>query len=497
MVFIKEKKGTFKKELGLLDLIVFGVGSTIGPGIFILIGLGANIAGPGLVFSFIIGTIIALFIALNYAELTSCMPSSGGSYAFVKEGFGGMTAFYVGWLIWLGSVVFTSLSAVGFILYLNFILPFTLHDLFSMIIILGFLALNIKGVKKAIKIQKIITLILLAILVVSIGFGFTGIEVENLSPFFPNGIPAVFLATSLIFVCFIGHAMLTTVSEETKEPKKIAFALITTVLISGLIYVLISFVTIGSVPIFDLVNSKVPLMELVKNNSIMSALILLAAILATLSSLNTSIIAASRNLFALSRDGYVPKIFSSLHKKYKTPHISMVFSSMIAILFVASRSIEFIAYVSSFSFLIAFSLVSTSLYVLRKKRRYLYRPFRLKHYKIFSLIGFILPLILLMFLEGGAIFTGIIWMIVGFFIYSLHTLGTDRFRMAFGGINGLVASFSFIIWYSLRIGFTSMEPFTKFFLSYTSLIIGFVCLFSGFLFIKRVKSPKKGGRIQI
>ncbi len=175
----------------------------------------------------------------------------------------------------------------------------------------------------------------------------------------------------------------------------------------------------------------------------------------------------------------------------------MIFSSLIAILFVASRSIEFITYVSSFGFLVAFSLVASSLYIIRKKRRFLHRPFRLKHYKIFSLIGFILPLTLLIFLEGGAIFTGIIWMIVGFFLYSLHTLGTYRFRMAWGGINILVALSSFTLWYSLRISFTSMAPLTKLSLGYISLIIGFVCLLSGLLFIKSVKSPRKEGRIQI
>ena len=114
MVFIKEKDGIFKKELNLFDLIVFGIGSTIGAGIFILIGLGAEIAGSGLIISFVIATIITLFIALNYAELGASIPTTGGSYAFVKESFGGITAFYVGWLIWLGTIVYSALSAAAF-----------------------------------------------------------------------------------------------------------------------------------------------------------------------------------------------------------------------------------------------------------------------------------------------------------------------------------------------------------------------------------------------
>jgi len=490
MVFIKEKDGIFKKELNLFDLIVFGIGSTIGAGIFILIGLGAEIAGSGLIISFVIATIITLFIALNYAELGASIPTTGGSYAFVKESFGGMIAFYVGWLIWLGSIVYSALSAAAFIEYLNYFLPFEFHDLFGSIVLLAFVALNIRGIKKSMFVQKIITLILIGIFLISIIAGFTNVDVKNLTPF-TNGFSPIFIATSLIFVCFIGFAMTTTISEEVKKPKHIAYALVISVLVPGLIYIGLTYVTLGSVSIDILVNSRVPLMELVANNIILLVMMFLAALLATLSSLNVSIIASSRNLFALSRDGYLPPIFSSLNKKYQTPHIAMLFSAFIAILFVASRSIEFIAYVSSFGYLIAFSLISSSLFILRKKRKFLERPFLLPYYQIFSLIGFLLPLILLIFLQSGAIFTGLVWVILGFFVYSLHTLGVDRFRIAIGGINMLISIFSFTFFYSLRSGFFSIQPLTRIFLTYTTLTLGVVCMISGILFIKKVKIPKK------
>ncbi len=497
MVFIKEQETTLKKQLSLLDLIVFGIGSTIGAGIFILIGLGASITGPGIIVSFILGTLISLFIALNYAELSTSIPTAGGSYSFVKEGLGGIIAFYVGWLIWLGSVVYSALSTVGFVQYLNYIYPLPFQDLIGILILIGFAFLNMKSFKKAMMVQKIITLILLAIFIITIVTGSMNFDVKKLSPLFPKGIPSIFVGTSLIFVCFIGFAMLTTVSEEAKEPKNIGIALIASVLISGLIYIGISIVTIGSVPIDVLINSKAPLMELVKDNSILTGFMLLAAILATLSSLNVSLVAASRNLFALSRDGYVPKIFSSIQRKYKTPHIAMLFSALMAVLFVASRSIDFIAYLSSFGYIFAFSLVSCSLFILRKKRKYLERPFKVPFYKFFSLVGFAVPLILILFLESSAIFTGIVWMIIGFFVYCLHTLGVDRFRMAFGGINILISILSFTVWYSLKIGFSTMGTSPKILISYTSLIIGVICLITGILFMKKIKIPKKEEKVRI
>jgi len=494
MVFIKEKDGIFKRELNLFDLIVFGIGSTIGAGIFILIGLGVEVAGSGLIISFVVATIITLFIALNYSELGASIPTTGGSYAFVKESFGGILAFYVGWLIWLGSIVYSSLSAVAFVEYLNYFLPFQSHDLFGAVILFAFVGLNIKGIKKSMFVQKIITLILIAIFLICIIAGFFKVDAENLTPL-KDGISPIFISTSLIFVCFIGFAMTTTVSEEVKKPKHIAYALIASVLISGLIYIGLTYVTLGSVSIETLVNSKVPLMELVSNNTILLVLMFLAALLATLSSLNVSIIASSRNLFALSRDGYLPSIFCTLNKRYQTPHIAMLFSAFIAVLFVASRSIEFIAYVSSFGYLIAFSLISSSLFILRKKRKHLERPFSLPYYQVFSLIGFLLPLILLIFLQSGAIFTGVVWVILGFFVYSLHTLGIDRFRIAFGGINVLISIFSFTLFYSFKSGFFTLEPLTRIFLTYSSLTIGVVCMISGILFIKKIKIPEKEGKI--
>lgn len=175
----------------------------------------------------------------------------------------------------------------------------------------------------------------------------------------------------------------------------------------------------------------------------------------------------------------------------------MLFSALIAVLFVASRSIEFITYLSTFGYTFAFSLVSSSLFILRKKRRYLERPFKIPYYKFFTLVGFVLPLFLIPFLERSAIFIGVVWMIVGFFVYCLHALGVDRFRMAFGGINIFICILSFTVWYSLNIGFSSMQPLTKILISYLSLIIGVICLITGILFIKKIKIPKREEKSQI
>lgn len=496
MVYIKEKDSHFKKELSLFDIVMFGIGSTIGAGIFVLIGLGAKIAGPGLILSFIIGAIISLIIALSYAELGSSIPITGGGYSFVKEGLGGITAFYVGWLIWLGTLVYSALSAVGFVRYLNYFLPFVFPDIVGAVIVIGFALLNIRGIKVAIRFQKIITIILLCIFALYMYAGLGKVNVENLRPLIPMGIPSILAGTALIFVCYIGFDSITSISEEVKKPKHIAIALILSVLIPGFIYIIVSYITLGSIPFITIINSEVPLIELVKDNPIFLNLIFLGAILATLSSLNVSLIAASRNLFALSRDGYMPEIFTSISEKYKNPYLAILLCSFIVIMFIATRAIDFIAYVSGFGYIIGISLVCLSLIILREKRSLLHRPFKVPFYEIFAFLGFILPLMLLPFLESSAILVGVAWIVIGFFIYCLHALGLERFRITFAGLNILISILSLGVWFSLLISFPLMKPLTKVFLSYTSLIISFICFIVGILFLMKVKSLNQREKYQ-
>jgi len=494
MVYIKEQKSQVEKKIKFFDLLMFGLSSTIGAGIFVLLGLGASIAGSGLIISFIITSIISIFIAFNYAEMGSSMPTFGGSYTFVKEALGGIIAFYIGWLIWLGSIVFAALSAIGFVQYFNYMLPIFFPDLFGAFIVMLFVAYNLKWAKGAMRFQTIITIALVLILVLYIGFGFTKINPSNITPLFEKGISPIFMAAALVFVCFMGYEPIATISEEVKNPKHVAWVLILSIIVVSLLYILITYVTIGSLPLDVITKSSLPLFELAKKNRVVLGLLFIGAIIATLSSLNTALFAASRNLFALSRDGYMPKIFSRIHEKYNVPHVAMLFSALLIILFIATRVIEFVAFVSSFGFILAFSLVALSLLILREKRKFLTRPFKLPIYTLFSFLGVILPLILLPFLESDAIFVGFIWIVFGFFVYCLHTLGIDRFRIAFVGMNVLVSLLSFSLWYSLLVSFHSVKPLTKVILVNTCMIISSICMIAAILFLFKI--PKRLKRHQ-
>ena len=470
---------------------MLGIGSTIGAGIFVLLGLGASIAGSGLIVSFIIASIIAIIIAFNYAEMGSSIPTFGGSYTFVKEGLGGIIAFYIGWLIWFGSIVFAALSAIGFVQYINHILPIVFPDLFGALIVMLFVVYNLKGAKNAMRLQTIITIAVMLILILYIGFGYTKINPSNITPLFEKGISPIFIAAALIFVCFMGFEPIATISEEVENPKHVAWTLIISIIVVSLFYILITYVTIGSLPLDVITKSSLPLFDLAKRNTVVLSLLVIGAILATLSSLNTALFAASRKLFALSRDGYMPKIFSRVHKEHNIPHVALLFSAFMAILFIATRVIEFVAFVSGFGFILAFSLVALSLLILREKRKHLTRPFKLPVYTLFTFLGIVLPLVLLPFLESSAVFVGFIWIVFGFFVYCLHTLGIDRFRIAFVGINILVSLLSFGLWYSLLVSFHSVKPLTKVIIANTSMIISSVSMIVAILFLFKIPTRLK------
>jgi len=287
----------------------------------------------------------------------------------------------------------------------------------------------------------------------------------------------------------MGFEPMATVSEEVENPKHVAWTLIISIIVVSLFYIFITYVTIGSLPLNIITKSDLPLFELARKNSAVLALLFIGAILATLSSLNTALFAASRNLFALSRDGYLPKIFSRIHGQYKTPHVAVLFSAFMIILFIATRMVELVAFVSSFGFILAYSLVALSLLILREKRKHLKRPFRLPVYTLFAFLGIVLPLILLPFLESSAIFVGFIWIVFGFFVYCLHTLGINRFRIAFVGINVLVSILSFSLWYSLLVSFHSVEPFAKVIIGNICIVIASICMIVAILFLFKI--PKR------
>jgi APA family basic amino acid/polyamine antiporter len=312
------KETGLKRKIGLLTATMIGIGGTIGAGAFVLIGNAAGMAGPGVVFSFVLGAIITAFTALNYAELAASIPVAGGGYTFTKHSVGKFPAFVTGWFMWFGNMFYSSLCAVGFAEATKYFIPNISTPAVAVLVVLLFAIMNLRGTKETGTVQNSLTIALIALLVLFIVSGFVrGFESDAFENWTPKGVLPVFTTVGYIYVCFIGFEIISTASEEIKEPEKnLPRSIILAFIVSTVIYCLISLVAVGTVSWNILAESSVPLTVAanktmgVVGGSVMSA----AAILATLTSLNASMMASARVTYAMARDRYLPRALTRVHR---------------------------------------------------------------------------------------------------------------------------------------------------------------------------------------
>lgn len=262
------EKVTFARNLTTFDATMLGVGALIGAGIFVLTGMAAGIAGPASILAFALNGVVTLFTALSYAELASAVPEAGGGYSFVKKAFPEPLAFTAGWMDWFARIIACSLYALGFSAYFLEFTNIYIHPFYSLVVgnlgpqvslslitlVVGaiFIALNCKGSSASAKTENIITLSKIFILAIFVLFGLKEIfhfpheAMANFKPFFPKGFGGVITAMGLTFIAFEGYDIITTVSEEIKDPEKnIPKAIFRALGIVIPLYLLILFVSLG------------------------------------------------------------------------------------------------------------------------------------------------------------------------------------------------------------------------------------------------------------
>ncbi|TFG13321.1 amino acid permease [Candidatus Thorarchaeota archaeon] len=414
MSVIEEK--VFNRDIGVFGLTMLGVGATIGAGVFVLLGDATAITGPSVIIAFIFNFFLALAIAMHYGEMAAMFPVEGGGFSFVEEAFGG-SAYYVGWLIWMGNMAYASFSASAFALYMTSgtIIPALPVAVITFLI---FTAVNFSGITRVVKVEKLVTALLIGMLVIFIFRGAIITDVSTYQNMFPNGVLALLPATSLVFLCYIGFETITTISAEVKEPKiTIPKALIGAVIISGILYTSFAFVFAGAVSVGDISNPETALLQFFATD-IMRELLLFAAALATLSTLNIALMAASRNAYALARDSFLPKTFSKVSKK-DVPINAIILTAVICLVLILSEGATAIAELSNFAYMLVVSMVCLSVLALRKRCADRERAYAVPLFPYITYFGIITPLILIPFLGTHALLIGAGWLIIGFLFYNI------------------------------------------------------------------------------
>lgn len=365
-----------RRELGFWDALTIGAGTMIGAGIFLLAGVALEMSGPAAIFAYILSGIVCMITASSAAELATGMPTSGGDYFFVSRSLGPAFGAISGVGIWLSLTFAIAFYLYGMGEYLSQFLPLTA---FWGAFIGGVLLtiLNIVGAKESGRTQVVIVLVLFVILGGFSILGVFNIDTSNFSPFFPFGTEPIFGTTALVFVSFLGFVKIAAVAEEIKEPSKnLPRALIGSVALVTVLYIVILLV-IGGMFTQDTIGAeRDPLTaaarRMLGNPGVV--LIVLAGLLATISSANASILSSSRINLAMARDRMVPNWLSKIHKKLLTPYRAIVLTGVLALLFLLLDSLEDLAKVASVLQLYSYAALNIGCVVLRAAKPDWYKP---------------------------------------------------------------------------------------------------------------------------
>jgi APA family basic amino acid/polyamine antiporter len=440
MVAASRVPGGLKKVLGPMDLILMGIGAIVGTGIFVLTGTGAVTAGPALTLAFVIAAVACGFAALCYAEFASTVPVAGSIYTYSYATLGEIVAWMIGWDLLLEYGLATSTVAVGWSGYFQsllkgfgMVLPEALraapgavpglHTVFNLPAFLIMMVLTFMlslGVRESARLNNVMVLIKTSVVLLFIVVGVNYVKPENWQPFMPFGAGSVMSAAALVFFAFIGFDAVTSAAEEVKNPAKdLPIGIIGSLAICTVLYVAVAAIMTGIVPFMNFkgVDHPVSLALQYAGQDWIAGLVDLAAILGMSTVILVMAYGQTRILFAMSRDGLLPKKLSTVHPKYGTPFFATWMVGIIFGLIAAVVPLDVLAELVNIGTLAAFSLVSLAVIILRKKRPDLHRAFRCPGVPVVPGLAIIFCLALMSFLSLTTWIAFVVWLLIGLVVY--------------------------------------------------------------------------------
>lgn len=420
------------RVINLPQLIFYGIGTMVGAGIYSVIGAAAGEAGNLLWVSFIFAGIAAFLTVLSYAELSSMFPKTGAEYQFLKSAFPErrILSFMAGYLIALNAAATSATVALAFSGYLNvFISVPTL--LVAFLLLSACTAVNIAGIKESTWVSIILIFIEVAGLIIMIWSGFESGEIGKSfeTSLEWNNASGIFAATALIFFIYIGFEDVANLSEETREPtKNVPRALLISVIVTSIIYVLVALSLIAISDPEAMAGSNSPLSDAAGSiEPWRGQALAVAALFATASTALISLISISRMLFGMAREGDMPELLSNTLSKRKTPWVAALTLFIASCLLLPLGEVKTVASVSSFGVLLVFAGVQLAMIRLRYREPDKKRPFRVPlsvgGFPILPLIGIIITLALITQFEPVVYAVGIGAIIFGVVVYFIQHQG--------------------------------------------------------------------------
>ena len=414
----------FKRNIGLFLAVMIGIGAMMGPGVFALPGELAHMVGPlGIVVYLAMG-LVTVFTALNYSELGAAIPLAGGGYSFASRTLPKPMAFLTGWFFWIGNTTGCAMYAVIFGLTVRtYFWPGASVAWLALAVTVVFAAINLRGMSEAIKIITIMNLVELAILLGVAAFGLVDVQTINLVPIAPHGLGGFIPGMALIYVSYVGFELITVASEEIIDPgRNIPRAILITLFLGIAIYLFVVFVMMGTVPYEELAASDVPFIYMADH--LLGAwgrwLGIIATIMASLSAFSVTLGASARVIYALSRDGHIPRFLSRLHPRFRTPHMALLLCSLVVVAFAWSGIVKFVASMSDFGFLLGLGIVNFAVLSLHTRMPALRRPFNGGFFPWVPLLGILSCWAFVPFLELRTIIMGFALILLGCGVYFLR-----------------------------------------------------------------------------
>lgn len=456
---------SLKRTLGGWGLVALGIGAIIGAGLFVrTAAAAAQNAGPSVTLAFLLAALGCAFAGLCYAELSSSIPIAGSAYTYTYTTMGELLAWIIGWDLVLEYAVGAATVGIAWSEYLNKLLvdvlglspipyqwchsPFQSLDgvqgiinLPALFIVSIISLLLIRGTQESAFVNNIIVILKVSIVIAIIVLGWQFIDGANHVPYIPEastytdhndvtyqfgGIMGILGAAGTVFFAFIGFDAVSTAAQETKDPKKdMPFGILGSLVICTVLYVLFSHVLTGVAPLEFFrdpsrggeASVSAAILEYMPGYEWLSKLVTVAILAGFSSVILVMLLGQSRVFFSMSKDGLLPKVFSEVHPKYKTPYKGNLVILLLVAAFAAFVPGDVVGHMTSIGTLFAFMLVCGAVIILRKKEPDMPRQFKTPLVPLIPILGII---------TCGAMIFGLgmenwlrlfVWLALGFVIY--------------------------------------------------------------------------------
>lgn len=439
------------RTLGTFQLMMFGVGATVGTGIFFVLSESIPKAGPAVIISFIVAAICAGLSALCYAELSSAIPVSGSTYSYTYHALGEIWAVIIAGCVLLEYGVAVSAVAVGWSGYFNELLQNTLGfrlpealsisfvpgsdgvatggviNLPAVVLVLLCMLLLIRGVAESATVNTIMVLIKLGVLLLFIVIGFSAFNADHFENFFEFGAAGISAAAGTIFFSFIGLDAVATAGEEVRNPQKaLPRAIIGALIIVSSVYILVAIAGLAAEPV-DFFRSAeageaglAKILENITGTTVWGTILAAGAVISIFSVTLVTLYGQTRILFSISRDGLVPEKFQRVNPRTLSPVYNTIVVSVIVAIIAGFVPSDYLWDTVSIGTLMAFSVVALAVIVLRRTKPELERPFRVPLYPVVPILTIAACVYIL---SGLAAITWVIfgsWIAIVLLYYALY-----------------------------------------------------------------------------